>query len=44
MASRSLSYRIFRYLYIHGTDEQREFMQYILEHERMKRGMGSRCH
>jgi|SaaInlStandDraft_5_1057022.scaffolds.fasta_scaffold937574_1 hypothetical protein len=40
---RSPSYRLFRYLYVNGTDKDREFMQFILEHERIKRGMGGRC-
>lgn len=39
----TMSYRIFRYMYDNGTAEQRRFLLWVLESERIKRGMGSRC-
>ena len=37
------SYQILRFIYANGNEEQRRFLLWVIENERIKRGMGSRC-
>lgn len=39
---KSIYYYIFLYIYKNTTEENRDFMRYILENERIKRGMCSK--
>lgn len=40
----TLSYRILRYIMENGSDEQRQFVVWVLERERIRRGIGGvRC-
>ena len=38
----SIYFRILLYIYRNGSKEDREFIKYILEHERIKRGLCSK--
>ena len=42
--TRSWSYRVLRHILNNGNEEQRRFVVWVLERERMRRGLGpARC-